>query len=236
MKAKLILFFALCILTLSACDRTGPVPPSPSQQLVSPSSDNFPSPSQTDTPSSSVSPAPSMERKQFSSKEFSLLSLSIEDADAMFGTPRIKEEIIHEASEQGYDYEYDIIRTYDAAVFRFTCYERRKGDTPNVSIQHIIISTPDCSLYRNIKVGDTLESALSHFPDENSTVYTTDTGENARLLYGKYDGYLNLDNFGVVIYENNIPSYIRVGDGLRGMIIKANAEGIISEISISWLA
>lgn len=184
---------AVLILTIfTACSREQPVSSNPSMSVCS-STDSihlqttsFSSNTNNSSTSQSSKEAQSVTTlKPFDSKELKFIGMTIEECDALFGKPlEVTQEVEHEFIS-GYDEEIYMTRKYQNVTCKFDKYTRHIGDIPEIILDTMEVLKPGYSPLRGIKVGDSLESVLAKFPDENRDIYKdTDGKTNIKPLYG----------------------------------------------------
>ncbi len=137
-----------------------------------------------------------------SQKDFKFISMTLEEADALFG-----EVLKTEETELDYLHVLDIRRDYKDVYCHF--YKSLDNPSEPALLALIRISSPEYSPIRDIRVGDSVESVLAKFPDENHEIID---GEIAvKCLYDlppvSSDGHFDMDDFGFgyISYKNNLP-------------------------------
>ena len=126
--------------------------------------------------------------------DVSHLKMSIEESDALFGTP-VNLSTYLEYVDYGATY---MVRTYENAVCEFVMPEENSGDSP--FLRKLTVSAAGYTFCRDIKVGDSMESVLAKFPDENRAKYKNNGYDETYIkpLYG-YVAHMNV--YGCIVYQ-----------------------------------
>lgn len=164
-----------------------------------------------------------------SKKDFIYVGITMQQADALFGEV-IEENIKEDLDWGGNHYPGDTLHKYKGVWCKF----QKTGEQQDMLLTSMTVFSPDYAPVRGIKVGDSIDSVLAKFPNENQEMMTNEYGENYKFIYGAPE----TDRpYGKIEYEEGLPVSINFSDsseecGVFALQLDSNL--CVSSIFISY--